>query len=67
MSVLVFAESTEGKFKKIAFEAISYGKKVAGLMNTSLSVLTVNAGDTAELSNYGAEKIIKRKKLPKSL
>jgi electron transfer flavoprotein alpha subunit len=59
MSVLVFAESTEGKFKKIAFEAISYGKKVAGLMNTSLSVLTVNAGDTAELSNYGAEKIIK--------
>ncbi|MDH5413164.1 MAG: electron transfer flavoprotein subunit alpha/FixB family protein, partial [Flavobacteriaceae bacterium] len=59
MSVLVFAESTEGKFKKIAFEAISYGKKVAGQMNTSLSVLTVNAGDTTELSNYGAEKIIK--------
>lgn len=59
MSVLVFAESTEGKFKKIAFEAISYGKKVADQLNTSLSVLTVNAGDTAELSNFGAEKIIK--------
>ena len=59
MSVLVFAESSEGKFKKIAFEATSYGKKVAEQLNTNVVVLTINVDDTSELSNYGAEKIIK--------
>lgn len=59
MSVLVFAESSEGKFKKINFEATSYGKKVAELMNTNLVVLTLNASDVAELGNYGADKILK--------
>ena len=29
MSVLVFTESEEGKFKKIAFEAVSYAKGIA--------------------------------------
>ncbi|MCF6348199.1 MAG: electron transfer flavoprotein subunit alpha/FixB family protein [Flavobacteriaceae bacterium] len=59
MSVLVFAESSEGKFKKVAFEAISYGKKVAEQLNTNVVVLTINADNTSELSNYGAEKVIK--------
>ncbi|MBJ2173754.1 electron transfer flavoprotein subunit alpha/FixB family protein [Aureibaculum sp. A20] len=59
MSVLVYAESSEGKFKKIAFEAVSYGKKVAELLGTNLSVLTINAENTSTLSDYGAEKIIK--------
>jgi len=59
MSVLVFAESTEGKFKKTALEVTSYGKKIAELLNTNLVVLTINANDTSILANYGAEKIIK--------
>ncbi len=59
MSVLVFAKSSEGKFKKVAYEIISYGKKVAEQLNTNLVVLTINADDTSVLSNYGAEKIIK--------
>ncbi len=59
MSVLVFAESSEGKFKKVAFEATSYGKKVAEQLNTNVVVVTINADDTSELSNYGAEKVIK--------
>ena len=59
MSVLVYAESSEGKFKKIAFEAVSYGKKVAELLGTNLSVLTINAENASTLSDYGAEKIIK--------
>ncbi len=59
MSVLVFAESPEGKFKKIAHEAVSYGKKVAEQLSTTLSVLTINADDVSSLANYGAEKIIK--------
>jgi electron transfer flavoprotein alpha subunit len=59
MSVLVFADSSEGKFKKVAFEATSYGKKVAEQLNTNLVVLTINVSDTSELQNYGAEKVIK--------
>jgi len=59
MSVLVFAESSEGKFKKVAYETTSYGKKVAEQLSTNLVVLTINADDTSVLSNYGAEKIIK--------
>jgi len=59
MSVLVFAESSEGKFKKVAFEATSYGKKVAEQLSTNVVVLTINANDTSEVSSYGAEKVIK--------
>jgi electron transfer flavoprotein alpha subunit len=58
MSVLVYAESSEGKFKKVALEATSYGKKVAEQLGTNLVVLTINADDTSELNKYGAEKIL---------
>lgn len=59
MAVLVFAESTEGKFKKSAFEVTSYGKKVAEQLGTNLVVLTINADDTSSLYTYGAEKVLK--------
>ena len=59
MSVLVFAESSEGKFKKIALEVTSYGKKIAESLNTKVEVLTINANETSILGNYGADKIIK--------
>ncbi len=59
MSVLVFADNSEGKFKKTAFELTSYGKKVADLAQINLVVLTINANNASELSNYGAEKILK--------
>jgi len=58
MSVLVFAESSEGKYKKVALEAISYGRALAKEMQTNLVTLTAFADDTSELSKYGAEKII---------
>ena len=58
MSVLVFAESSEGKFKKVAFEVTSYGKQLAEQLQTNLVVLTINSDNPAELENYGAEKII---------
>ena len=58
MSVLVFAESSEGKFKKSAFEATSYGKKIAEQLSSNLIVLTINATNPSELYNYGAEKIL---------
>jgi electron transfer flavoprotein alpha subunit len=58
MSVLVFAETSEGKYKKSALEVTSYGKKVAEQLGTNLVVLTVNSTESAILYNYGAEKIL---------
>ncbi|EAR12736.1 electron transfer flavoprotein, alpha subunit [Polaribacter irgensii 23-P] len=58
MSVLVFADSTDGKFKKTSFEVVSYGKKVAEQVASNLVVLTINANDASELYKYGAAKVI---------
>ncbi len=58
MSVLVFADSREGKFKKSAFEVVSYGKKVAEQLGSNVLVLTINANNNEELYTYGAEKVI---------
>ena len=56
--VLVYTESEEGKFKKIAQEAVSYAKGVADMLGTTVTAVTVNAGDTSELGNYGATKVL---------
>jgi len=58
MSVLVFADSAEGKFKKSAFEVVSYGKKVAEQLGSNLVVLSINANSNEELHTYGAEKVL---------
>ena len=61
MSVLVFADSSEGKFKKTAFEVVSYGKKVAELMGASMTTLSINGGTASELYAYGAENVVEVK------
>ncbi len=61
MSVLVFADSSEGKFKKTAFEVVSYGKKVAEQLGADLVTLTVNGGDASELFAYGATNVVEVK------
>ncbi len=58
MSVLVFADSSEGKFKKSAFEVVSYGKKVAEKLGSTCVAVAINAADASELHTYGAEKVI---------
>ena len=58
MSVLVYASSSDGKFKKSTFEVVSYGKKVAEQLGTNVIALTINAEDASELQNYGAETIL---------
>ncbi|MGB1284604.1 MAG: electron transfer flavoprotein subunit alpha/FixB family protein [Polaribacter sp.] len=58
MSVLVFADSSEGKFKKTAFEVVSYGKKVAEQLGSTVVAVTINAENTEELYTYGAEKVV---------
>ena len=59
MSILIYAESAEGKIKKVAFELASYAKKVAESMGTSVTAVTVNASDISELSRYGVDKVLK--------
>ena len=58
MSVLVFADSSEGKFKKSAFEVVSYGKKVAEQLGSNVVAVAVNVADASELYTYGAEKVV---------
>jgi len=59
MSILIYAESVEGKFKKVAFELASYAKKVAESLGTTVTAVTINAGDVSELSKYGVDKVLK--------
>ena len=59
MSILIYAESAEGKFKKVAFELASYAKKVAESLGTSVTAVTINAADTSELGKYGVDKVLK--------
>lgn len=59
MSILLYAESAEGKFKKVAFELASYAKKVAESLGTTVTAVTINAGDVSELSKYGVDKVLK--------
>ncbi|MFM2230566.1 MAG: Electron transfer flavoprotein subunit alpha [Bacteroidota bacterium] len=58
MSVLIYAEYADGKFKKVALELASYAKAVADSMGTSVTAVTVNAGDTSELGKHGVSKVL---------
>jgi len=59
MSILIYAESAEGKFKKVAFELASYAKKVAESLGITVTALTVNTSDVSELAKYGVDKVLK--------
>ncbi len=59
MSVLVYTESDNGKFKKNAFEAASYAYKLAEQLGTSVTAITINAPDSEVIGNYGVSKILK--------
>jgi electron transfer flavoprotein alpha subunit len=59
MSLLIYAESAEGKFKKVAFELASYAKKVAETLGTTVTAVTINISDVSELAKYGVDKILK--------
>jgi len=61
MSVLVFTENWDGKFKKSSFELVSYASSVAEMLNTTacaLSIGKVDKGELEELGLYGVKKII---------
>jgi electron transfer flavoprotein alpha subunit len=61
MSVLVFTENWDGKFKKLSFELVSYATKLAEMLNTTAKALSIGNVDNSELEKlgkYGAKKII---------
>ncbi len=59
MSILIYAEYAEGKFKKVALELASYAKKVAETLGTTVTAVTINAADVSQLSKYGVDKVLK--------
>ena len=59
MSVLIYTESNDGKFKKVAFEIASYAKKVADMLGTTVTAVSINATENAALSAYGVSKVLK--------
>lgn len=58
MSVLVYTESEQGKFKKVAQEAVSYAKGIADALGGSVTAVSVNAENPAELGTFGANKVL---------
>jgi electron transfer flavoprotein alpha subunit len=61
MSVLVYTQNWDGKFKKSSFELVSYASKVAGMIGTNTTALSLGPVDESELKklgNYGAGKIL---------
>ena len=60
MSVLVFAENWDGKFKKGTFEAVTYAHETAKKLGVSTNAVTIGklADDAAQLGIYGADKVI---------
>ena len=62
MSILVYTENWDGKFKKLSFELVSYAKQLAE--KTADEVVAISIGNVPDdelnkLGNYGASKIIK--------
>ena len=58
MSVLVYLESENGKFKKAALEVASYGRAVADATNSTLTAAGFNLSSAAVLENYGVDKVL---------
>jgi electron transfer flavoprotein alpha subunit len=61
MSVLVYTQNWDGKFKKSSFELVSYATKVAEMLNSSVIALSIGVVEEKELKtlgNWGAKKIL---------
>ena len=60
MSIIVYAESWEGKFRKSTFEAISYAKKISeGLQKDvkSICVESIEEDELKKLGDYGSSSV----------
>lgn len=59
MSVLIFADHSDGHFKKSTFEALTYGVELAKQLNVTAEALVLGTvkDDVAALGNYGVTKV----------
>ena len=70
MSVLVYTENWDGKFKKLSYELVSYAKSVAKLTGGDVTALSIGAVDRDELSTlgkYGASLVLSADGAPSGL
>jgi len=71
MSVLVYIENWDGKFKKLSFELVSFASETAKMMNstvTALSIGKVEESELKKLGDYGAGRVLTlENELPASL
>ena len=61
MSVLAIAEQREGKFRKVTYEVLSEGRRLADALGTELAAVVLGSGVEAaagELGKYGADKVL---------
>ena len=61
MSVLVYIENWDGKFKKLSFELVSFASETAKMMNSTVTALSIGKVDESELKklgDYGAGKVM---------
>ncbi len=58
MSVLVYTESENGKFRKNALEVASYGSEVARLLGSSATALSINNENPSQLGDYGIASVL---------
>jgi len=61
MSVLVYTENWDGKFKKLSYEIISFAASIAKNINSTVTALSIGNVDDEQLKslgNYGANKVL---------
>jgi electron transfer flavoprotein alpha subunit len=59
--VLVFAEQVDGRFRKIAYEAVSEGRRLADTLGETVTAVVLGSGVegmAGELGKYGADKVL---------
>ena len=59
--VLVIAEQRGGEFRKVTYEAVSEGRRVADALGTDVTAVVLGsgvAGIAADLGKYGADKVL---------
>lgn len=61
MSILVYTENWDGKFKKLSFELVSYAHAISKMLNTSVTAISIGKVEDDELKKlgqYGASKVL---------
>ena len=61
MSVIAIAEQRDGEFRKVTYEAISEGRRIADNLGTDLAAVVLGSGiegAAADLGKFGADKVL---------